>query len=223
MTGGTGFFGKFLIDELLEDRWTVSVLARHPARARRLPDGVAVVQGELDDDDAIRTALRDADVLFHLAAATAGPWDTHRRVTVEGTRRMLALAREAGVRRFVLVSSIAVYDKRGLTPGTIVDESARLLPTAASAGAYARGKLEAERLAREASAAPMEVVIVRPGLIYGEKHLSFNHLGELVGSTRIAYGGPSLLLPLVEARSCAHALVALAKSPRAAGLTYHVG
>ena len=222
VTGGTGFLGKHLIDDLLEDRWTVSVLARHVARARKLPASVALIRGELDDDGTVRDALREIEVLFHLAAATAGPWETHRRITVEGTRRVLALAREAGVRRFVLVSSIAVYDKRGLTPGMIVDESAPLLPAAASAGAYARGKLEAERLAREASSAGLEVVIVRPGLVYGEKRLSFNHLGELFGSGRIAYGRPSLLLPLVEARSCAHALVELAKSPRAAGRTYHV-
>jgi predicted dehydrogenase/nucleoside-diphosphate-sugar epimerase len=257
VTGGTGYLGKHLVAELLADHWAVRVLARHPARARRLPQGVTFIYGDLENEVALTAALCDIDVVFHLAAAIGGPWETHRRVTVDGTRRMLALASEAGVKRFVLVSSIAVYDKRGLEAGAIVDESTPLLPAAQSSGAYARGKVEAERLAREFSerarharadapstkapaeqsptaeissraaadtgqSSPLEVVIVRPGLVYGPGRLSFNHLGELVGATRVAYGRPTLLLPLVEARSCANALVELAKSRNAAGHTYHV-
>ena len=224
VTGGTGFLGRHLIAELTSAGRAVRVLARNAARARQLPDEVEVVPGDLDDEAAVATSMRGIEVVFHLAAATSGNWETHRRVTVEGTRRALAAASAAGVRRFVHVSSIVVYDKRGRSDGAVIDESAALLAPVPDVGAYARGKLEAERIAHaHARARPgMEVVIARPGLVYGPGRLGFNHLGELLGERRLAYGSNSLLLPLVEARSCARALVALGRSNGAAGRTYHI-
>ncbi|RPI60981.1 MAG: NAD(P)-dependent oxidoreductase, partial [Lysobacterales bacterium] len=240
VTGGTGFLGTHLVTELLHDDWTVRVLARRVGRATRLPEGVEVVIGDLDDNGVLGEAARGADVVFHLAAATSGPWEAHAATTVEGTRRMLEACHDAGVRRFILASSIVVYDKSGRVPGEVIRESSELLEAAPAAGAYARGKLEAERLARQymlgaaggskgnrsaaspADAGRMEVVIVRPGLVYGPGRLAFPHLGELFGETRVAYGSPSLLLPLVEACSCARALVHLATSTAAGGRTYNV-
>jgi predicted dehydrogenase/nucleoside-diphosphate-sugar epimerase len=128
------------------------------------------------------------------------------------------------VRRFILVSSIVVYDKRGLDRRATIDESAPLLPPEPGAGAYARGKLAAEALARDHAAAGgrMQIVVARPGLIYAADRLTFSHLGELVGGMRVAYGAPSLPLPLVEVHSCVDALVRLATSEAAAGNTYHI-
>jgi nucleoside-diphosphate-sugar epimerase len=167
---------------------------------------------------------RGADVAFHLAGATSGGWDIHAAATVEGTRRMLRACEASAVRRFVLASSIVVYDKRGLDARATIDEAARLLEPEPGAGAYARGKLEAEALAREhaASGGSMAIVVARPGLIYAGERLTFSHLGEFLGGTRLAYGPPSLPLPLVEVHSCVDALVRLATSPAAAGKTYHI-
>ena len=202
----------------------MGVLARNAARAAALPRDVHVVRGRLKDAQALREGAMGADVVFHLAAATSGPWATHVAVTVEGTRQMLRACDDAGVRRFVLVSSIVVYDKSGFDPDTFIDEAAPLLPDATSSGACARGKLEAEALAASHTArgGRMEIVIVRPGLIYGPQRLAFAHLGELVGASRVAYGPPSLLLPLVEVGSCTDALVRAATSAAAPGKIYNV-
>ena len=225
VTGGTGFVGRTLVDELLSRHWQVRVLARNPARAAVLPRNVTVIRGGLEDERALLEGARGADVVFHLAAATSGAWETHAEATVAGTRRMLSAAHEAGVRRLVLASSIVVYDKRGKSADSVLGETSPLLPAAPGAGAYARGKLEAEMLVSQYAGrddATMEVVIVRPGLIYGADRLTFPHLGELVGQTRVAYGRPALLLPLVEVHSCADAIVRVATEPAAAGKTYNI-
>ena len=224
VTGGTGFLGRYLVAELRALGHDVAVLVRNAARAARLPEGTDVVTGSLGDERALEEGARDAEVTFHLAAATCGNWDTHADATVEGTRRMLRVCEAAGVHRFVLVSSIVVYDKRGLGARATIDESAPLLRPESSAGAYARGKLAAEALAREHMAAGrrMQIVIARPGLVYAADRLTFSHLGELIGGLRVAYGAPSLPLPLVEVHSCVDALVRLATSNAAAGKTYHI-
>jgi nucleoside-diphosphate-sugar epimerase/predicted dehydrogenase len=225
VTGGTGLIGRALVRELSSRRWQVRVLARSAARAAHLPPAVGIIRGGLEDDDALREGVRDAHVVFHLGAATSGNWDRHRESTVEGTRRVLAACREAGVRRLVHASSLVVYDKRGRTPESVLDEGAPLLASTPSVGAYARGKLDAERLVLEHSRCSdfrSEVVIVRIGLVYGADRLTFPHLGELFGTTRVAYGAPSLLLPLVELASCADALIRVATAPAAAGQVYNV-
>jgi nucleoside-diphosphate-sugar epimerase/predicted dehydrogenase len=223
VTGGSGFVGRFLTAELLARQWKVRALVRTRARAGLLAPEASIVLGELADEGALREGALGADVVFHLAGATSGTWEAHAEATVAGTRRMLRICRDAGVRRFILASSAVVYDKSGQDRNSMFDESAPLLPAAPCTGAYARGKLEAERLVLEhAQRGAMEVVIVRPGLIYGKERLTFAHLGELVGQARIAYGRASLLLPLVEAGSCADALLRLATAPAAAGRIYNI-
>jgi predicted dehydrogenase/nucleoside-diphosphate-sugar epimerase len=224
VTGGTGFLGRYLVAELRASSWSVGVLARNAARAAQLPRGTDIIEGSLDDERALTEGARGADVVFHLAAATSGNWDAHAQATVAGTRRMLGICEASAVRRFVLASSIVVYDKRSLDVLAAIDESSSLLEPEPGAGAYARGKLEAEALAREHTAAGgrMEIVVARPGLIYAGDRLTFSHLGEHLGGTRLAYGPPSLPLPLVEVHSCVDALVRLATSEAAAGKTYHI-
>jgi nucleoside-diphosphate-sugar epimerase/predicted dehydrogenase len=223
VTGASGFVGRFLTAELLARQWKVCALVRTGARASLVPPGASIVVGDLADEGALQEGAAGADVAFHLAGATSGNWDEHAEATVAGTRRMLRICREAKVGRFILASSAVVYDKSGHDSQSMFDESAPLLPAAPSTGAYARGKLEAERLVlQESQYGAMEVVIVRPGLIYGKERLTFAHLGELFGQGRIAYGRPSLLLPLVEAGSCADALLRLAIAPAAAGKIYNI-
>lgn len=225
VTGGTGFIGRALVAALLAQGWQVRALVRNRPRASLLPPEVSIIHGGLSDDRALLEGALGADVVFHLAAATSGDWAAHSEVTVEGTRRLLRACHEAKARRLILVSSIVVYDKRGQTADAVFDENSPLLAADPGTGAYALGKLEAERLALqypEGDGTRTEIVIVRAGLVYGRDRLTFPHLGELVGQARIAYGRPSVLLPLVEVNSCTDALLRVATEPLAAGNTYNI-
>lgn len=165
ITGATGFLGMALTRRLLADGARVRILARSPARARPLVEqGAELVVGDVTDGDAVRTALRETDVVYHLAGRLFVPgvpaaeyWQTH----VAGTRTVLAGCQEcAGVERFVYCGTTGVL---GVTGDHPVDEAAPYRPT----NAYERTKLEAELLVRQAWQRDFPAVIVRPGLVYG--------------------------------------------------------
>src|SRR5262245_23084112 len=112
LTGASGVVGRRVLG-LLEQRQhpQVVVLARNPSRLRDapLPRGWQLLVGDLSDPAPWSARLRGVDSVLHLAAATGKvPRKTHLEVTVQGTRRLLAEAERAGVRRFLCVSSIAV-------------------------------------------------------------------------------------------------------------------
>jgi nucleoside-diphosphate-sugar epimerase/predicted dehydrogenase len=223
VTGGTGFIGSHLARALIERSHSVRTFARNPMKARALPAEVDVRLGDLSDPDSLDGIARDIDVVFHLGAAIQGPWERHRAITVEGTRRLLNLAAAAGVRRFVHVSSLAVYDRSDLSHH-VISETSPLWSDLELCGPYARGKIEAERLLHELGPARgIEFVIARPGLVYGPGHTIFEHLGiRLGGSAFLPLGGSNVRLPLVHVESVVDALLRLAEAPGAAGRAFNI-
>lgn len=127
VTGGTGFIGSHLIEELLGDGHNVTVLTRSRSNATDLPDGVEVVEGDITNKESLREGIAGVDGVFHLAAwfqVGPGPWnvDKAERINVEGTRNVLELMDELDVPKGVYVSTVGVY---GNTDGDYVDESYR--------------------------------------------------------------------------------------------------
>lgn len=146
ITGGTGFFGKSMLDlrlrraDLREDEWTI--LSRNPDAFRsRFPllagqPGVSFVRGDVRD---FAAAGRFDDVIHAATAAvTTLPDDEMTSTILEGTRYVIDFARSCGARRVLFTSSGAVYGPQTAA----VDETAACRP----ATAYGRGKLEAERM-----------------------------------------------------------------------------
>lgn len=173
VTGAGGFVGGWVCEALHLSRWATvrAGIGRWTSAVRiaRLP--LDIVPCDVLDLTALTRALDGVDSVVHCARG-ADP-----RVTIEGTRFLLAAARSAGVRRVVYLSSIAVY---GEAEG-VVDEItvARGAPTP-----YARLKLDAERSCRQAAEAGLEVVILRPTLIYGP----FGETWTIAYATRLASG-----------------------------------
>ncbi|MCW6506995.1 NAD-dependent epimerase/dehydratase family protein [Lichenifustis flavocetrariae] len=163
VTGATGFVGRALCDLLDAKR------IEHRQIGRRPQPGIFGI-GEIGPETNWRNALGGARVVIHLAArvhqmqdATVDPLAAHRHTNVDGT---LALARQAqanGVKRLIFMSSIKVNGEqtepgRPFRPG---DVPVPLDP-------YGRSKFEAEVGLRElANRTGMEVVIIRPPLVYG--------------------------------------------------------
>jgi len=147
LTGITGFIGERLAQRASEAGHQLTGLSRSAINATSQPNARQVVQGDLLEPDSYRDALIQADTILHLAAATgrATPAE-HFRVNREGTRRLLEACREAGVRRLIFVSTIAV---------TYPDKKRYY---------YAQAKQQAEELVRESG---VMYTIVRPTIVVG--------------------------------------------------------
>src|SRR5688500_15712558 len=91
VTGGTGFVGSYLVDELLAMGWTVRCTVRSTSKLRWL-EGKAVepVHGDLHDPALLPAAAKGADVVFHVAGVLRGEtYADYRKGNVEATRNLL--------------------------------------------------------------------------------------------------------------------------------------
>ena len=221
ITGATGFLGEHLSRRLLTDGDQVRVLARSAAKARPLVEqGAELVEGEITDGDALRRAIADVAVVYHLAGRLfmpGVPAEDYHRTHVEGTRTLLALCREqTSLTRLVHCSTTGVLGAGGDRPA---DENAPYQPT----NAYERTKLQAELLVREAIGQGVPAAIVRPGLVYGPGDL------HLLGFFRTIQRGlfrpigrrPVWLHPIY-IDDMTEAFVRCGRDPRAAGECFHI-
>ena len=168
ITGASGFIGGALVPKLVQQSWPVRVLNRselpHGRDAAAAPSctGLSSPNG--------RPLLNAGDCLVHLAARVhvvseraQNPLAEFRRVNVNSTIALAQHAAQAGVKRFVFVSSVKVHGEHSVLgrPFTETDSPNPQDP-------YAVSKLEAEQGLREiAEQTGMELVIIRPPLVYG--------------------------------------------------------
>ena len=119
VTGSTGLLGNNLVRQLVIGGYRVKALARSKAKGEQQFGGMAeveIVEGDLERMDALRPHLEGVDHLFHTAAffrdgyKGGSHWAELKRVNVDGTQALLNAAYEAGVRRMVHTSSVAVLD-----------------------------------------------------------------------------------------------------------------
>lgn len=169
VTGATGFLGSFLCNKLLKDGFSVRGTLLPSEKASSLTGGVEPVTVErLGADTTWSHSLKDVDIIIHLAARVhimndreLDPLTEFRRVNVEGTVQLAREAAKAGVNRFVYISSIKVNGEENITPYTTESSPTPLDP-------YGISKWEAEQSLRKIEAETgMEVVIIRPPLVYG--------------------------------------------------------
>jgi len=166
ITGGAGFIGSHTTDAALADGHTVRVLDDLSSGDRaNLSGAVELVEGDVTDADAVRGAMSGCDAVIHLAALVSVPQSLRAplhtyHVNTTGTATVLEAARQAGIRRFVLASTCAVY---GDLPGR-KHESSPVQPLAP----YAASKLMAEQWVQlYAGAYSMETVVLRYFNVYG--------------------------------------------------------
>lgn len=224
--GTTGFIGRILCQRLLADSLQVRGTLLESESPLSIPDGVEpVVIEPLSSDTPWQHALSDIHSIIHLAARvhimddpSTDPLTEFRKVNVEGTARLAREAANAGVRRLVFISSIKVNGEESATPYT--PDS---LP--APSDPYGISKWEAEQALRSIEAETgLEVVIIRPTLVYGPG-VKANFLNML---KIISRGIPLPLASINNNRSLIYvgnlvdALAICATHPAAAGKTFLV-
>ena len=142
VTGGTGFVGSHLIDAALAAGHEVKALTR---RAQEPREGVQWISGALDERDALKALVEDADAVIHVAGViSAADKAGFERGNVAGTLAMLAAATAGGVHRFVHVSSLAAREPK--------------------LSLYGASKARAEELVESSG---LDWAIVRPPAVYG--------------------------------------------------------
>ena len=181
VTGATGFVGSHVARYLAGQGAELRLLVRPTSLTANL-EGIAGerVQGDLRDPESFRKAMSGCDVVFHVAADyrlwTRDPGEMYRS-NVEGTRNVIQLAKQTGVRRVIYTSSVATMGFTG--NGGLADESS---PVALRdmIGHYKRSKFQAEQVALQAGRGGADVVVVNPTTPVGERDIKPTPTGRII-------------------------------------------
>jgi dihydroflavonol-4-reductase len=181
LTGATGFVGSHVARAFAAQGAELRLLVRPTSRLDNL-EGLAAetAVGDLAQPETLRSALRGCDALVHVAADyrlwVRDP-DAMYRANVEGTRALLALAREENVTRIVYTSSVATMGFQ--SDGTIVNEDTPV-SLAQMIGHYKRSKFLAEQQAIEAARAGQHVMILNPTTPIGANDIKPTPTGQII-------------------------------------------
>lgn len=221
VTGSTGLLGNNLVRMLLEKGVRVRALVRSRAKAQQQFAGlnVEIVEGDMGNVSGFSHALSGVDTVFHTAAffrdnyKGGRHWDELYQTNVKGTADLLAAAYQAGVRRFVHTSSIAVLDGK---PDAPIDET--MLRDEANADDYFRSKILSERevLAFLERHPDMGGVVVLPGWMHGPGDAGPTSAGQTVLDfvNRKLPGVIPVSFSVVDARDVAQALILASEKGR---------
>ena len=223
VTGANGFLGRHVVAALLRRGHEVRALVRPTARIECLGwSGVEVLRADLRSPGDLAGALAGVDTLVHLAAVAIGGEDAQFSAAVVGTERLLEAMARSATRRIVLASSFSVYDWSKVR--TELDESSPMVaaPELYQRDGYAIAKVWQERVARcLAERHGWELVVLRPGFIWGRERAYLAGLGQAVGRAHLTIS-PRTRLPLTHVENCADLFARVVDHPRAACETFNV-
>jgi NADH dehydrogenase len=179
VTGGTGFVGGHVVHELRRRELAVRCLVRNVRQAGQLTAwGCEVAAGDVTDAASLGRAASGCESVIHLVAIRQGSKEQFRRIMVDGTRLLLAAAKDAGARRFVHMSALGTSE-----------ETKDLVP-------YYGAKWETEQLVRGSG---IPYVIFRPSFIFGPDGgilPTFVKLAKLTPVTPIIGSGRQRIQPI---------------------------
>lgn len=226
VTGASGFVGRYVTRELRAREHEVSALMR-PSSA--LPVELAELDVRLVRCDLRRPGpelareLAQCEAIVHLAAGTSGSPRSRFDATVLATERLIGAMREVGWSgRLVHVSTLAVYGFNQVARGGTIDDFTPLEPHLGRRDDYAWVKSLQERLVGELrSAGDVEVVVVRPGAVYGRERQFQHRLGRPLGDGGVLLIGGLNLIPCNYVENTASLLAECVVNPRAEGETFN--
>ena len=227
VTGATGFLGRYIVDGLLARGAHVVGVVRNPRKVPELAaKGVELRQADLGEPDRLVAGFAGADAIVSNAALFAlgnQSWADHERANVEGTRNVMGACKDAGVRRVVHVSSVAVY---GLFARGRLHEDApqlgaetRRLPWNVYAVSKAISEQEAWRLARQHG---LDLTTVRPCTIYGAFDPNFMPLFKRVTSWPVSIRPVGMRMSYVYAGDVAAGIALALEQERSIGRAYNL-
>ena len=165
VTGGSGFVGRYLLRRLQNDGIKTYALSRSPDSDKIINElGAIPVRGDLQDQDALKRGMMNADTVFHLAASVdfwkpaSALWNDH----VNGTKNMISAAIACHVRSFVyLGASSVIMNGKPVVDADETSQSDNIID------GYSQTKLVAEKEVLKANSETLRTISIRPPLIWG--------------------------------------------------------
>jgi nucleoside-diphosphate-sugar epimerase len=200
VTGGAGFIGSNLADELIKQGAKVVILDNLVTGFREnleeIKGDFEFIEGDLNDDEKVRKAVENVDVIFHEAAlpsvprSVENPLDTHQ-ACVNGTFNLLLKAKDAGVRRLIYAASSSAYGDQPTLPKI---ETMRPEPLSPYAGAKLMGEYYCQVFSRVYN---LETISLRYFNVFGPRQNPSSHYSGVIsrfvdalmtGKTPVIYG-----------------------------------
>jgi nucleoside-diphosphate-sugar epimerase len=237
VTGGAGYVGGLVVDELLAAGHDVRVLdvllhGQEDVAAELESRGVELIRGDVRDQDARRRALEGADAVVHLAAIVGDPAcgrdpELSNAVNVDGSRSVVSDARELGVSRLVFASTCSNYGRMA-DPTVPIDETGELAPVSL----YAEQKVGIEQALLNGRAGDdLDVTCLRFATVYGVGRrmrfdLTVNEFTrDLWAARKLDVFGELFWRPYIHVRDAARAVALVLASPpdKVSGEVFNAG
>jgi nucleoside-diphosphate-sugar epimerase len=222
VTGATGFVGSHIAERLIKEGEEVVALVRKASNTKFLSDiGVKLTYGDINDAGSLKRAMYGIDVVYH-SAALADEWISPKeayRVNVEGTKNLLDAAREANVKRFIFISSLAVLGMKD-HHGTPADA-----PYYKTGDSYIDTKIDSEQLVMDYyKRYNFPVIVIRPGFVFGPRDGKLiPRLSERLGKKQFMFvGSGKNKINAVYIENLTDAIISAAKNEKAIGQKYNV-
>lgn len=172
VTGANGFVGSALLDGLIKEGKYNKIFAMHRSELlantkNRFSTSVHWLKADITSS-ALDTIVANVDTVFHLAAySSTSESQTERhlmeQINVKGTQRLVDASKQAGVRHFIYISSIAACE---VGPRALIDET-----NGFPVSFYGKSKKRAEDYVLRMSGNGFETTVLRPAALFGEEHL----------------------------------------------------
>jgi len=211
VTGGNGYLGWHVVNELLLKKHSVCILDSNIYDFPLRKD-VEYIHGDVRNIDDVRRSVQGVHAVIHLAALSNDPLcaltsDLAIEINYNGTKNVALLSKEAGVSRFVFMSSCSVYGGQGKTR---LNESSSLDPLTL----YAHTKVASESFLKNLVDSSFDVCIFRAATLYGySKHMRFDLVANIIPVEAVVdkeiklFGTGSQLRPLLHVHDAAKVLV----------------
>ena len=235
ITGSSGFIGAKVVEMLLRDGLTkLRCFLRPSSRLDRLnavlaqfdtTHHVEIISGDLLSRADCRQAVEGVSIVYHLAAGIEKSFAGAFMNSALATRNLLDAFLERGKpKRFVNVSSFAVYSNLNLKPGALLDENCPLENAPQERfDPYAFGKLKQEEVVRDyGTKYNLPYVIVRPGSVFGPGNRSISGRVGIDTFGFFIHLGGSNQLPLTYVDNCAEAIVLAGLKPGIEGESFNI-